>query len=71
MSRLLLALLSTFIILGLTAAFAPPALAVNCDVNACISLCQKRGGPKASAGNVCNSNCQLTIEARRKKGQCK
>jgi hypothetical protein len=69
--RLSLALLSTVFIFGLTATFAAPALAVNCDVNACISLCQKRGGPHAAVGNVCNSNCQLTIEARKKKGQCK
>jgi hypothetical protein len=68
--RLLLALLSTVFIFGFTAACAPPALAVNCDLNACISVCQKRN-PQGAAGRVCNSNCMLTMEERKKKGQCK
>jgi len=69
--RLLLALLSTVFVFGLTEAFAPsPALAVNCDLNACISTCQKRN-PQGGAGRVCNSNCAITMEERKKKGQCK
>ena len=66
--RLSLALLSTVFIVGVSAAFAAPA--VNCDLNACISICQKRN-PQGGAGRVCNSNCAITMEERKKKGQCK
>jgi hypothetical protein len=68
--HLSLALLFTAFVFGSIAAFAPSALAVNCDVNACISVCQKRN-PQGAAGRVCNSSCMLTIEDRKKKGQCK
>jgi hypothetical protein len=69
--RLSLALSFTVFVFGLTAAFAPsPALAVNCDVNACINICQKRN-PQGAAGRVCNSSCMITMEERKKKGQCK
>jgi hypothetical protein len=68
--RLSLFLLSTVFIFGLTAASAPPALAVNCDLNACISVCQKRN-PQGAAGQGCSSACQLTMVERKKKGQCK
>jgi hypothetical protein len=71
MSRhLSLAFLSAVSIYGLSAAFAPPALAVNCDVNACIAACQKKN-PQGAAGRTCNSGCGLTIQERKKKGQCK
>jgi hypothetical protein len=43
---------------------------VNCDVNACISYCQKRN-PQGGAGQTCNSGCMITMEERKKKGQCK
>lgn len=67
--RLSLALLSTLIVYGLSIVFAPPALAVNCDVNICISICSK--GKVGTSLQACNSWCQLTIEERKKKGQCK
>jgi hypothetical protein len=70
MSRLFLTSLSALFVFGLIGAFARPALAVNCDVNACITLCQKNNPPGAS-GRVCNSSCGLLIEDRKKKGQCK
>jgi hypothetical protein len=71
MSRhLSLAFLSAVSIYGLSAVFAPPALAVNCDVNACIAACQKNN-PQGGAGRTCNSGCGLTIQERKKKGQCK
>ena len=70
MSRhLSLGFLSALIVYGLSIVFAPPALAVNCDVNVCMSKAFK---VKIGRGiQVCNSSCQLTIEERRKKGQCK
>jgi hypothetical protein len=52
----------------LTLAFASPARAVNCDVNACINACSKKC---ATAGCMCASNCMQTIEERKKAGQCK
>ena len=66
--RLSFALLSMIFIFGVSAASAAPA--ANCDVNACIAICQKRN-PQGGAGQVCNSNCMITIEERKKKGQCK
>jgi hypothetical protein len=71
--RLSLALLSTAFIVGLATTFSSPlraAAAVNCDVNACINVCQKRN-PQGGAGRVCNSNCMIAIDERKKKGQCK
>ena len=42
--RLPLAFLSALIVYGLSIVFAPPALAVNCDVNACMSkACKGKG----------------------------
>jgi hypothetical protein len=70
MHRLSLACLSAASIYGLSAAFAPPALAVVCDVNICISKCQKNN-PHGGAGRVCNSKCGFIMEERKKKGQCK
>ena len=68
--RLSLALLSVFVF-GLSILFAPrPALAVNCDVNVCIAYCQK-SGPQAGLGNYCSRNCLITIDQRKKSGQCK
>jgi hypothetical protein len=66
--RLLFSFLTVMFVLGVSAAFAPPALAVNCDVNACINICTKRC---ATPGCACSSSCLQTIEARKKKGQCK
>ena len=68
--RLSLAFLSALIVYGFSIVFTPPApAAVNCDVNACMSKACK--GKRGTAIQVCNSSCQLTIEERRKKGQCK
>jgi hypothetical protein len=66
--RLLLAFLSALFFYGLSVAFAPSAMAVNCDVNACISACQKRC---AFPGCQCAQNCMQTIDKRKKGGQCK
>jgi hypothetical protein len=68
--RLSLILSCAAFIAGLTATFPAPALAVNCDLNACISICQKRS-PQGGAGRVCNSNCAITMDERKKKGECK
>jgi hypothetical protein len=69
--RWLLSFLAVLFVLGLSGAFAPrPARAVNCDANACISACQKRG-PSFGAGQGCTSWCLQTMEERKKKGQCK
>jgi hypothetical protein len=65
---LLLSLLSATFVYGATVAFAPPAWAVNCDVNACISTCQKRCPGPACA---CPQNCMQTIDQRKKTKQCK
>jgi hypothetical protein len=71
MSRhLSLAFLVMVFVYVLSAAFAPPALAVNCDVNACIAACQKNN-PQGGAGRTCNSGCGFVILDRKKKGQCK
>ena len=69
MSRVFLALLSMLLVCGLSFAFAPPALAANCDVNTCISICSK--GKAGTALSGCNSWCQITIQERKDKGQCK
>jgi hypothetical protein len=68
-----LAFLSAMFAYGLSIAFVPkPALAagVNCDVNACISICQKRN-PQYGAGQGCTTGCLQTIDKRKKSGQCK
>ena len=71
MRRLSLAFTFAALVYGLSILLAPrPALAVNCDVNACISACQKRG-PQFAAGNACTSGCLQTIDKRKKGGQCK
>lgn len=68
--RLSLASFAVFIF-GLTPlAQAAPAAKVNCDLNACISYCQKRN-PQGGAGQACNSGCMITMDERKKKGQCK
>jgi hypothetical protein len=69
MSRVFFALLSMLLVCGLSVVFAPPALAVNCDVNTCISICSK--GKVGTALTSCNSWCQITIQERKDKGQCK
>ena len=67
--RLSFGLLSAaFIFVTTTLAEAAPK--VNCDVNACISYCQKRN-PQGASGQACNSGCMITMEERKKKGQCK
>ena len=68
MPRGLIALSTATIFLSLTLAFASPARAVNCDVNACISTCSKKC---ATPGCMCAQNCMQTIEGRKKNGQCK
>jgi hypothetical protein len=67
MSRFFFALLSMTLFFGLAFAQAAP---VNCDLNACMTACQKRN-PQGGAGNACNSGCQITIADRKKAGQCK
>ena len=68
MSRLFpLSLFALFV--GLTAAIMPAARAVNCDVSACISMCSK--GKVGTSLQSCSSWCQLTIQERKDKGQCK
>ena len=69
MRRLSLAIFSTVLVCGLSFVSARPALAAGCDVNVCISTCQKRG-PQFAAGNGCTSWCLQTMEERKKKGQC-
>jgi hypothetical protein len=66
--RLSLAFLSAMFVYGLSIAFAPSALAVNCDVNACISACSKKCG---TPGCACASSCLQTMDQRKKSGQCK
>jgi len=67
--RLSLAFVSAALVCGLSVAAAPPALAVNCDVGACINACSK--GKVGQAIQSCNSWCQITIADRKKSGQCK
>jgi hypothetical protein len=71
MSRhLSLAFSSAMIVYGLSIVFVPSALAgVNCDVGKCIDICSK--GKTGTSLQVCNSWCQLTINDRKKSGQCK
>jgi hypothetical protein len=68
--RFSLAILSTVLVCGLSFVSARPALAAGCDVNICISNCQKRG-PSFAAGNACTSTCLQTMDKRKKAGQCK
>ena len=74
MSRLLsLAFLSMAFVCGLSIVFAPrAALADKCDnaaVSACRSECMKNNSGMGTA--MCTTQCQQTMEDRRKKGQCK
>jgi hypothetical protein len=69
MRRLSLAIFSTVLVCGLSFVSARPALAVNCDVNTCINICSK--GKIGTALTSCNSWCQITIQERKNKGQCK
>jgi hypothetical protein len=66
--RLSLAFLSAMFFYGLSVAFAPSALAVNCDVNACISVCSKKC---STPGCACAPGCMQAIDKRKKSGQCK
>jgi hypothetical protein len=68
--RLSIAFLSTIFVYGLSVVFAPPALAVNCDVNACINFCKKQN-PGYGSGNGCTTTCLQMIQERKSKGQCK
>ena len=65
------AFLSAMFIYGLSAALAPPALAVNCDLNVCMNICNKTGSGTVTAGRGCASWCLQTMEERKAKGQCK
>jgi hypothetical protein len=71
MSRLFLTSLSVLFVFGLLAVFARPALAVNCNLAACIDICSKTQTHGAMASTGCNSWCAQTIEERKAKGQCK
>jgi hypothetical protein len=67
MSRhLSLTLLSAVFVYGLSVAFAPPALAVNCSLPVCLKECARMGG-----GTQCSSWCDKTLTERRNSGQCK
>jgi hypothetical protein len=67
MSRgLSFAFLSALFIFGLSAAFAPPALAVNCSLPVCLKECARMAG-----GTQCSSWCDKTLAERRSSGQCK
>ena len=68
--RLLLAFLSVVFVYGLSIAFTQQPALAHCDVNLCISNCQKRG-PQFAAGNACTSYCLQTIDALKKGGKCK
>jgi hypothetical protein len=68
--RLSLACLCATFVIGLTTTFAAPASAAVCDLNACVSICQKRN-PQGGASRACNSYCAITIDQNKKKGQCK
>jgi hypothetical protein len=70
MRRLSFAFMSAALVYGLSIFFAPHALAVNCDVNACISACEKRG-PQFAVGKACTSGCLQAMDKRKKAGQCK
>ena len=50
---------------------APPALAVNCDVNACISQRNKGGAGLSTSGTNCTSWCLQTMQERKAAKQCK
>ena len=68
MRRLLFSSLAGMVVYGFAVAFAPSALAASCDVNACISACQKKC---ATPGCACPQNCMQGIEKRKQAGQCK
>ena len=71
MSRLVLLSVAAFV-LGLTVVTSPALAAgrVVCDVTACIAYCQKLN-PSAGASHTCASNCAITVDEHKKKGQCK
>lgn len=64
MVRAVFVLFSTLFFFGLS-----PALATNCDVSTCVNICSK--GKAGTALQSCNSWCQITIQERKNKGQCK
>jgi len=66
--RLSLAFLSAMFVYAMSLAVAPPARAVNCDLNACINTCNKR---VSTPGSSCTSWCLQSMEERKAKGQCK
>lgn len=68
--RLSLAFMFAALVYGQSVVFAPPALAVNCDLNACIKTCNSRAGT-ATPGNNCTSWCLQTMQERKAAKQCK
>ena len=66
--RLSLVVLSGMLLYGLSVFLAPPARAVGCDVNVCISNCQKKC---AHPGCVCPQKCMQVMDQRKQRGQCK
>lgn len=70
MRRLSIAIFSMVLVCGLSFVSAPPALAVNCDFNACVSTCKKRN-PMNAAGQGCTTMCLQLMEERKKAKQCK
>ena len=84
MSRFLLAFLFA-LLLGLTVAVAPPALAAGpaapsakptpltgaaCDVNFCTSVCQTNN-PERGVKETCAPSCTTLMRTRKRGGQCK
>jgi hypothetical protein len=66
--RLSFVFLSAMLVYGLSFLFAPSARAVGCDVNVCISNCQKKC---ATPGCVCPQKCMQIMDKRKQSGQCK
>jgi hypothetical protein len=66
--RLSAVFLSAMFVYGLSFLFVPPARAVGCDVNVCISNCQRKC---ATPGCVCPQKCMQIMDKRKQAGQCK
>jgi hypothetical protein len=70
MRRLPLAFMSAALVYGQFVIFAPAALAVNCNLNACIKICNSKGAA-STAGTGCTSWCLQTMQERKAAKQCK
>jgi hypothetical protein len=65
--RLPLAFLSAMFVYAQSVVSAPPAPAVNCDINACINACTKKC---TMPGCACLVWCKQSIRVHKKKGHC-